>query len=114
MRNALFCFIVICLALVSSNVSYGQTIAFHEVSELSYNIYPNPTSGILNVKIAAGEFQYLHLEVKTTSGKTLLKDKLNEAGVHSINMRLLQPGLYYLHLFSEDGKIDQRTAFNKI
>jgi hypothetical protein len=97
-----------------SSAAKSQTIAFHEAIEIDYNIYPNPTSGILNVKIAAGDFKYLHLEVKTASGKTLLKDKISQSGVHSINMRLLQPGMYYLHLFSEDGAIDQRTAFNKI
>jgi len=57
----------------------------------SLNLYPNPTSSILNIKVDAIQ----PYTITDTLGKIVLKGKLNE-GDTTINVDYLSKGIYYI------------------
>ena len=61
------------------------------------NVFPNPTSGFLNINIGKTEIDKIALhDTKGLIQETLFKDG-------SIDCSFLNPGLYYLHIVTKDG-----------
>ena len=61
------------------------------------NVFPNPTSGFLNINIGETEIDKIALhDTKGLIQETLFKDG-------SIDCSFLNPGLYYLHIVTKDG-----------
>ena len=61
------------------------------------NVFPNPTSGFLNINIGEAEIDKIALhDTKGLIQETLFKDG-------SIDCSFLNPGLYYLHIVTKDG-----------
>jgi hypothetical protein len=89
-------------------------IAPGEENDKMVYAYPNPTSSVVNVRISDVNFHTLAVQIEDTKGKILLKDRITQPGVHTINMRLLSQGSYILHLQSDDGTIDQRKSIQKV
>ncbi len=70
-------------------------------------IYPNPTSGLINIKIKQQESNLISLQVLNVQGKTVLKTKennfnLNEGMVKQINSNL-ESGTYFLNAITSKG-----------
>ena len=61
------------------------------------NIFPNPTSGFLNINIGETEIDKIALH----DSKGLIQETLFKDG--SIDCSFLNPGLYYLHIVTKDG-----------
>ena len=79
------------------NTIIGINTADIAIQNSHINVYPNPTSGFLNINI--GETEIDKIALRDTKGiiqKTLFKDG-------SIDCSFLKPGLYYLHLVTKDG-----------
>lgn len=61
------------------------------------NVFPNPTSGFLNINIGETEIDKIALH----DSKGLIQETLFKDG--SIDCSFLNPGLYYLHIVTKDG-----------
>ncbi len=67
-------------------------------NEVEVNIFPNPTSGILNIK---SKYKINSIVVFNTSGTLMQKiEKVEE----QINLSKLTKGIYYLQISTESGK----------
>lgn len=73
-----------------------------EVSELGVQIFPNPTTDILNIQIANNELINTFIEISNLEGKTLKTLLMNEQNM-SIDVSTLPKGMYILRV-KNDGK----------
>lgn len=80
----------------------AYNISIEEYNDVNYlNIYPNPTSGLINIDNNTNQTEFYLLDV---SGKVVLKDKL-ENGRNLFNISYLPSGMYILTIGSESHKI---------
>ncbi|WP_452226115.1 LamG-like jellyroll fold domain-containing protein [Lacinutrix cladophorae] len=100
----------------NSNWSAGSTIATGnncntlgtEMYNLDYQvaIYPNPTSGVINIKLTS--LNDVSLEVFDIKGSIVLSKNI-ESEVSQLELSKLQTGLYIFKLKSQEGQINKRV-----
>ena len=79
----------------------------NEIS-FSANIYPNPTSNILNVQIENPERANLRVSISNILGQVLQTNKISEADTvidTNFNISNLSPGIYFVEIDDERHKI---------
>ncbi len=76
-----------------------NTLSINENTFLDYiNIYPNPTFDVLNIKLPNSGSLYT-FKIYNTSGQIMLTSESNKYAFHTIDLRSLQPGLYFLEIW---------------
>jgi len=60
-------------------------------------LYPNPTSGDINIKLNKGNISRLRFSLFTSEGKQIRQQEFSSQ-VEKINMQLLAPGYYMLKI----------------
>ena len=70
-----------------------------------FNLYPNPTTGVLFVSYSISTDATL--EITDASGRLLLKSKLvSESIVSKIDLSLFQNGIYFYHILDESTNLN--------
>lgn len=97
----------------------GNVVAVDETNtsvENSLNLYPNPTTDILNIQLSAPINEPLQVQVVDINGKICLQQTLN-AQTAQISTNSLPAGVYVLQLSGRDnnsfGTITQRFVVIK-
>ncbi|MBX2927407.1 MAG: T9SS type A sorting domain-containing protein [Saprospiraceae bacterium] len=69
------------------------------------SVFPNPTSGTLNIDISAYHGQEMELEIYDIQGRRLLRKVIDEVQipVEQIDMTLFQRGMYFVKAKAQDG-----------
>ena len=97
-------------AVVNGETYYGAETTFQTwtegVAELeeSLKIYPNPTTGVLNVQ---GEGM-TSIEVYNTVGQRVMSQVVDGNGIQ-LNTECLNNGIYFLRIHANDGAVLNRT-----
>ena len=97
-------------AVVNGDTFYGAETTFQTwtegVNELesSLRLYPNPTSGVLNIQ---GEGM-VSFEVYNTVGQRVMTQEVN-GNAAQINTESLNNGMYFLRILANDGNVLNRT-----
>lgn len=81
----------------------GQQVGLEE-EEHSVRIYPNPTTGVLNIQ---GEGM-TSIEVYNTVGQRVITQAVNGNGIQ-LNTESLNNGIYFLRIMANDGNVMNRT-----
>lgn len=85
-------------------------VGVEDVSEnLDVSVYPNPTSGLLEISWADKETR---IEIYTTVGTKVFSNSVFDAK-HVIDISSQTPGIYFLKITSEDGKSSVRKIIKK-
>jgi Secretion system C-terminal sorting domain len=77
------------------------------------NVYPNPTSGILNIEFETSD-KIIVLEVFDILGKSVLKSSLQHTGglfQHALNIAEMNKGIYFLKTFAEGKTMTIKVTF---
>ena len=84
---------------------YSEVIEVNleENSDLHYQIYPNPFKSQLYVKAIAPEDGVHEYVITDAQGRELFRGGLNQSGKTLLNTERLQPGMYFLRIFSPKG-----------
>lgn len=72
----------------------GENLTIDELDGLNAEIFPNPTDGILNIKLSENELT--NIELYDLNGRLILSEKIQGQG--SIDMNDLHKGTYYLRV----------------
>jgi hypothetical protein len=72
-----------------------------------FEVYPNPTSGEVNIKVNKGNISKLRFSLYTSLGEQIRQQNLSNQ-VERINMELLAPGYYVLKI-SHDKDVPMQT-----
>ena len=97
-------------AIVNGVTYYGTETSFHTwtegIAELeqSLKIYPNPTTGVLNIQ---GEGM-TSIEVYNAVGQRVMTQVVNGNGIQ-LNTESLNNGIYFLRIQANDGAVLNRT-----
>ena len=114
------------LLSVSGNNSCGNGVGFSKAitvkpcagvntvqEKLHIRIYPNPSSKILNIVIAASE-KPLQIRLINAEGKTIYtgqSDRLNKDYLKTINISGFPRGIYLVRVFNEEHLYSQKVIF---
>lgn len=71
-------------------------------SEMTIDYYPNPTSGVLNIKFSGNIMGNIKLELYDMNGKMIKIYKLQSDVVNSVNLDELGHGLYLAKVFMDN------------
>jgi hypothetical protein len=82
----------------------AMNVGVDDQTEQALKIYPNPTSGVLNIQ---GEGM-TSLEVYNVVGQCIMKNEVN-GNAAQINTEHLNSGIYFLRVHANDGSIQSRT-----
>ncbi|MCA1750354.1 MAG: T9SS type A sorting domain-containing protein [Cryomorphaceae bacterium] len=81
------------------------------------NLFPNPTSGILNVEFDLTDAQTTQIDIFDVAGKRVLSKALGTmgAGYHmsTIDMSAMQPGVYVINFTTEQGTEARKLMLTK-
>lgn len=79
----------------------GELFALEEIEKKRIKVYPNPSTGNLNLQIDDNISLPLKLEIYDVSGAVLNRVKLNDFQ-SVLNLNELNTGIYILKIFGED------------
>lgn len=97
-------------------ITVDECTGIGENKAVGLELFPNPTSGILNINISADEFNNAVLKVINVLGKVVYKQTgLNINGNYSVRVDLSsQPdGIYFVMINGENQKITRKVFLNK-
>ena len=70
---------------------------------INWQLYPNPSSGVIHVKIPEGEKAY-HVEIRDLSGQLIERKEFSNT--NSLELDLQQSGLYMVSLYQDNALVD--------
>jgi len=83
------------------NVLVNQFVGINDLSELGINIYPNPTTGIINLNLTGFEnLSGLNLQVTDVTGKTI--QQFNNSAIKQIDITNQPNGIYFIKLQNDE------------
>lgn len=99
---------------LNSNVTYfvddiafsymGSSVGLTDNSSSPYNVFPNPTTDLINVELGTAA-STIDIFIYDVTGKQMRIDQVNSsAGVHQLDLSELNSGLYFLTLITESQK----------
>ena len=80
------------------------------------NVFPNPTTGKVNITLDASNQSDIDVLVTDIVGKEVFKDKFNSVSgnnIYSINLSHLPEGLYLIKIISENNSFTRRIILDK-
>lgn len=66
-------------------------------ADLSFNVYPNPSSGIVNIEVQALNNDLIHIQIINQLGQVVLNESTNSK-LSSFNIEKLSNGIYFVIL----------------
>jgi hypothetical protein len=95
--------------------AYSKIISVRreKTSGLKLDLYPNPTSGIVNINTYASSNEQLEVSVKDASGKTLINQMvyiLEGYNVREIDLNMLSSGIYFVEIKSQSESIVKKIS----
>jgi hypothetical protein len=95
-----------------SNISNNRTTVVRNNNE-GFSVYPNPTSGNLNINFQAGISGAVTIKIVSLLGEEIYSETLSSAnGMHAIDMSKLQNGVYLIQMSSANGTVIKRVMKN--
>lgn len=76
-------------------------------SDILADIFPNPTSGILNIDVSKSNSVLLHIRLSDPLGKLCAEKQLWAPSATSIDMSALPSGIYLLRLYTDNTTWDE-------
>ena len=90
---------------------FGIQTGLNNYNNVDVNIYPNPATSFVNVKVEAADAQQFSAKVVDMMGKTVYVDQFEHNGgtsLYQIPVNNLAKGVYFLHLNNDNGNNVQK------
>lgn len=88
----------------------NYTLSTADVEKVKVAIYPNPVADILS--ISSINNRVLSIEIYTIEGKNVTIHTVVNQEINNINVTHLDSGIYFLNIFTDDGRITKRIVKN--
>ena len=88
-------------------------VGFEETSVENLSIYPNPTSGMLNIKFDAENTENVIIKLTSVNGQVVLNNEISNATGNfnqSFDISNQAKGIYLLSIISDKEKIDRKIV----
>jgi hypothetical protein len=76
-----------------------------DLEEISFNVYPNPSSGIFNIDLSRQFITGMDVSIHDSNGRLIYSEWTQKgpiSGDYSFDITGIDPGLYFIHLRSRD------------
>jgi regulation of enolase protein 1 (concanavalin A-like superfamily) len=89
--------------LLNSNDEFSQMNTIDKQSLTDFNLFPNPTTGELNIELMGYNGKPVAFEVYSTIGQLLFTKQINEmhSDIERLNLSTLAKGIYLIRVTSE-------------
>jgi len=85
--------------------------AISEISENDFSIYPNPTSGEINIVQNSTDAEYI--EIFNTLGELIYQNNSVTKGTILIDLSHFEKGIYFIHIGSYDNSFAKRIILTE-
>lgn len=105
-----------CINAADYTVTVVNCVGIGEKDAVSLELFPNPTSGLLNVNISASQFNNADLRVIDAVGKEVFRqENLTIDGTYSTSLDLsTQPqGIYFVIISGDNKSVSKKIFLNK-
>ena len=94
--------------VILDNLSVEGTLSAEDFNSNSFNVYPNPSNGIFNIKMRnnISEFEF---EVIDITGKTIITKNKVLNNSYQLNLSSFSSGLYFINI-----SVDDQTSTKKL
>ena len=86
-----------------------QCLDVENLEEQSFDIYPNPTNGEFTVQLGSHQNEKYNISIYGIDGKLISTENANSAS-YSMDISLLDAGLYVIKITKEDKSVTQRIV----
>lgn len=98
--------VIVAFATMYGN-STARDEAFSAEAQANIDVYPNPTSGALHIE--APELELQQLRLLSIDGRQVAHRPVAARHTAELNTQRLSPGVYILHLQTEEGQMHKRV-----
>jgi len=88
---------------INTSTSSCFTSSITEVEE-SFLIYPNPTSGLINIELSSLNQNFIEFSVTNISGQEIQRELVNNRKNIQLNLQDFSEGLYFINLINRKGE----------
>lgn len=86
-----------------SNIIYIALVGVKTLNTVDVNVYPNPTTGIVNIDWGTRIVSDMNMDVYNMIGQTVHHEEIKNESHHSSDLSYLADGTYVMTLRDEDG-----------
>lgn len=93
----------------ATSAAICMTLSLEDVSiQESISVYPNPTSGVLNLRFDTQNFKHYDVKLVNMNGQVVFNSEFGAAAqaVETLDFSAMAVGLYMLNITSNDGKVN--------
>lgn len=88
-----------------TNIITITTIGMNEIDAFEVNIYPNPSSGLINIDLTDGvDF----IQIISTNGQVVYSESEIKAGLTNIDLTHLNDGVYIIQIIRDNNIVNRR------
>ncbi len=98
------------------NVSTHGTGINDVAYNIDYNVFPNPSTGVVNINLKGIENQVINISVKNTLGVEVMGLKNIQTGVNydtALDISNLKQGIYYISITGEKIRLSKKIILTK-
>ena len=88
---------------INTSTSSCFTSTITEVDD-SFLIYPNPTTGIINIELSSLNHNFSEFSVTNITGQEIQRESLNNKKNIQLNLQGYSEGLYFINLINSKGE----------
>jgi hypothetical protein len=92
----------------NDSVSYSKSIVVESKLQVSVEIYPNPTDGLIRLTVLGKENESSHLYIKNMMDQVLFSAEINNNSPMEIDVEAFPEGIYAVDVESKNGSSVQR------
>jgi PKD repeat protein len=91
------------------NIAQGGNVGFDELNADYIHVYPNPTSGDLNIDLGNIDYNFSEIQLVDLTGRVVTKISINEqVKLYNVSTSSLFSGIYNVKIVGKDGSLTKR------
>lgn len=91
------------------NIAQGGNVGFDELNADYIHVYPNPTSGDLNIDLGNIDYNFSEIQLVDLTGRVVTKISVNEqVKLYNVSTSSLSNGIYNVKIMGKDGSLTKR------
>jgi hypothetical protein len=101
--------------LYLDDINITSITGMNEIELGNANIYPNPTTGDLNISVRFTQAEDLSIRVYNALGEvvTLIKENSSMGGTYNVDLSERSNGIYFVEIMTGSGKVTKKVILNR-
>jgi biopolymer transport protein ExbB len=92
------------------NYTYSNTIALEDNLQFGMTVFPNPSTGLLNVNVTSSLSDNSQLYILDVLGQTVYNQSIVDNEVNALNLSYLSAGIYFVKVVNSNGVLVKKIV----